>query len=88
MKVSIKKLCLDILKPHKPNIVDLSAELCRIPGVHGAEIATHEIDKNTETIKLTLEGSNLDYTQICHTIEQSGGVIHAVNQVSAAKSKK
>jgi len=88
MRISIRKLTLDVLKPHKPTIVDLSAELCRLSGAEAVDISAHEIDKNTETVKLTLTGPGLNYPMIRQVIEQSGGVIHSVNEVSASKSKK
>ena len=88
MKASIKKLSLEVLKARKPTIIDLSTQLCRMPGTSNADITLDESDKNTETINLTIEGSDLNYSQISHLIEQSGGVIHSINQVSAAKSKK
>jgi hypothetical protein len=53
--------------------------------VSGVNISLKEVDQNTESISVTLEGDNLDYDNIKEILEQAGAVIHSIDQVVAGK---
>ncbi len=78
----LRRVVLDVLKPHSPSLPEFATNLASIPGVKGANVTLIEIDKETETIKVTIEG-RLDYPRIRASIEEWGGVIHSVDEVSA-----
>jgi len=84
MGTTVKKLKLDVIKPHTPGIIDLTTMLLALPGVEGVRTKLFETEKSTETIKLDLEGK-LDYQSIKKLIEDNGGVIHSLNTVVAGK---
>ncbi|MDH5779717.1 MAG: DUF211 domain-containing protein, partial [Candidatus Bathyarchaeota archaeon] len=48
----IRRLVLDVLKPHNPGIVELSKELSELDGVEGVNILTYEIDQKVENVKI------------------------------------
>jgi len=81
----IKRIVLDVLKPHHPSIVELSKRISAIDGVMGVNCSLDEVDQETESIKITVEGPNLDFDQIDGVIRFSGAVIHSVDSVSAGK---
>jgi hypothetical protein len=81
-KSKLRRLVLDVLKPHSPSLPEFAANLTSISGVKGANVTLIEIDKDTETLKVTLEGK-LDYQSIRSAIEDWGGVVHSVDEVSA-----
>jgi hypothetical protein len=81
----IKRLVLDVLKPHHPSLVDLARRLSVSEGVSGVNISLDEVDQETESIKITIEGNNIDFDAICTIIEDSGAVVHSVDSVSAGK---
>jgi hypothetical protein len=81
-KGKLKRLVLDVLKPHSPSLPEFASNLISISGVKGANVTLIEIDKDTETLRVTLEGK-LDYPSIRSAIEDWGGVIHSVDEVSA-----
>ncbi|MFP4546377.1 MAG: DUF211 domain-containing protein [Methanomassiliicoccales archaeon] len=81
----IKRLVLDVLKPHHPSIVELSERLGMLDGVSGVNLTLDEVDQETESIKITIEGSAIDYEMIQQTIAESGAVIHSVDSVSSGK---
>ncbi len=83
---NIRKLVLDVLKPHSPTLPEFAAKLGAVPGVSGANVTLIEIDKDTETVKVTVEGE-LDYGKIRAAIEEWGGVIHSVDEVSTGSFK-
>jgi len=79
----IRRLVLDVLKPHNPGIVDLSKELSELDGVEGVNIITYEIDQKVENVKIILGGSNIDFKMVREKLESLGAVIHSVDEVAA-----
>jgi len=84
----LKKIVLDVLKPLKgPSIVELAQTLSDSKGVHRVTIVVNEIDVETVTLTITIEGSNIDFEAVRSIIERLGGVIHSVDQVVAESSR-
>jgi hypothetical protein len=81
----IKRLILDVLKPHNPSIVDVSRQLSDLNGVSGVNCELEEVDKETDSIKITIEGTDIGYEDVEKTLESMGAVIHSVDGVSAGK---
>jgi len=53
--------------------------------VSGLNISLKEVDQNTESITITLEGDDLKYDSIKEILEQAGAVIHSIDQVVAGR---
>lgn len=81
----IKLLILDVLKPHTPSIIEISRQLGELEGVSGVNCMLEEVDQETESIKITIEGTDIDFSNVEKTIEQMGAVIHSIDCVSAGK---
>ncbi|MBN2111204.1 MAG: DUF211 domain-containing protein [Methanosarcinaceae archaeon] len=81
----IRRLVLDVLKPHHPSIVEFSKILSVIDGVYGVNLSLYEVDQQTETVKITIEGENLDYEEIKDSIENLGAVIHSIDEIAAGQ---
>ena len=81
----LRRLVLDVLKPHNPSILDLSNKLSKLKGVDGVNIITIEIDKEVENVKVVLEGTNIKFNKVKRILEDSGGAIHSVDEVVAGK---
>ncbi len=81
----IRRLVLDVLKPHKPNIVELSKRVSVTRGVFGVNCTLDEVDQETETIKITIEGDDINFEAVVKAIESSGGVIHSIDSVATGK---
>jgi len=86
-KQKIKVIEIDVLKPHKPSIVELGKALCKIKSVGNANISVYTIDEKTESIKATLEGDNIDFDEVQKTIDLYGAVIHSIDKVIVGKKK-
>ncbi len=78
-------MVLDVLKPHNPSIVELSKRLSNISGVAGVNCTLEEVDQDTESIKITIEGPSVDFPRVEKAIRECGAVIHSVDSVSAGK---
>ncbi|MDI6888625.1 MAG: DUF211 domain-containing protein [Methanocellales archaeon] len=81
--VGIQRLVLDVLKPHRPSMMDLAKQLSELKGVTGVNLSLYEVDQETENIKITIEGNDLDYKKVEVIIEELGAVIHSVDGVAA-----
>lgn len=82
---TIKLLVLDALKPHKPNIVELGTALAKANGIENLDISVYAVDEKTESVKIVLEGDNLDFETIRKEVEDFGAVIHSVDKVAVGK---
>ncbi len=81
----LRKVVLDVLKPHSPDIVSFAKELSNIKGVGGVNISVYEMDKEVENVKITLSGQFPDIDTIKKTISNSGATIHSIDEVIAGK---
>ena len=81
----IRRIVLDVLKPHTPRLTDLALMLTRDERVNGVNVTVKEVDANTESITITLEGDDLQFASIKEILEQAGAVIHSIDQVVAGK---
>ena len=80
---SIKRVILDVLKPHKPSIIELAKRISAIEGISGVNISLEEVDAETDSVKITIEGTNISYDAVKSEIEECGAVIHSIDGVSA-----
>jgi len=74
---------LDVLKPHEPILPHFAEELTKTPHVTEVNISVIEMDVDTQKLKITILGNDIDYEDVCDTIEKNGGAIHSVDKVSA-----
>jgi len=81
----IRRLVLDVLKPHKPTILSLADKLGDLEGVQGVDITLFEIDNKVENIKVTIEGTDVDYERVAAVVQDAGGSIHSIDKVSTGR---
>jgi hypothetical protein len=81
----IRRIVLDVLKPHSPRLTDLALMISQDERVSGLNISLKEVDQNTESITITLEGDDLKFDSIKDILEQAGAVIHSIDQVVAGR---
>ena len=79
------KMVLDVLKPHQPSIVEMSKLLGELDGVRTVNTVIREVDADTETVVLSVEGKMLNYDAVLDVIEQCGASVHSVDEVSVEK---
>jgi hypothetical protein len=81
----IKRLVLDVLKPHKPTIIEMSRRLSALKGVEGVSCSLDEVDQDTESVLVTIEGGSVNYESVEDTLRELGAVIHSVDIVASGK---
>ena len=80
-KVLIRRLVLDVLKPHQPRIDVLALALGVLPGIESVNITRTETDSSTEGIIATIVGNDLNFEEIKETLREYGSSIHSVDEV-------
>ncbi|MCE4624614.1 MAG: DUF211 domain-containing protein [Desulfurococcales archaeon] len=86
MVAPVRRLVLDILKPLKGlSIIDVGREIASLPGVDGVNVTVREIDVETVTLSMTIEGTDIDFNKVKEKLEELGCIIHSVDQVVAGK---
>ncbi|BAA79655.2 conserved hypothetical protein [Aeropyrum pernix K1] len=86
MPAPLRKVVLDVLKPIRgPSIIDVSREVAALPGIEGVNITVKEIDVETVTLTMTIEGSDIDYGSVEKKLEELGCIVHSIDQAVAGK---
>jgi hypothetical protein len=80
-KPKITHLELDVLKPHQPPLPEFAAFMGEMDGVTKIDISVVEMDEKTESLKVIVDGTDLDYEGLRSHMARQGAVIHSVDQV-------
>jgi len=83
---NIRRVVLDVLKPHIPSMVELAEQLADIEGIDGVDVSLTEMDQKVENVKITCEGDSINYEEVEKIIIQNGASIHSLDKVSAGAS--
>ncbi|WP_420183032.1 DUF211 domain-containing protein (plasmid) [Haloarcula sp. KBTZ06] len=83
---AVRRLVIDVLKPHDPPLLMFTDQLAEIECVEGITSSLIELDQEVQNVKLTFEGEELDFEAIEETIENLGGSVHSVDQVACGDS--
>ena len=86
MAKGIIRIVLDFLKPHEPTLPYFAKYLSELDCIEGVNVTLMEIDKETENIKVTIQGSELNFEGISQAIEEYGGSIHSIDEVVAGRT--
>jgi len=79
--VLVKRLVLDVLKPHQPNALEFSQALAKAGGDYRVCITVLEVDENTETLQVVVEGDAIDFDAVQSGISDLGGSLHSIDEV-------
>jgi hypothetical protein len=87
MAVHIKRMIIDSLKPRETTILDLSKALCDVKGVEEVDITVTEVDVKTETIKITVRGSDISYEELTKVMSEYGATIRSLDEINVSRAK-
>ncbi len=79
----IRRLILDVLKPHHPNVVELAGALSAQGADYAVTINVLEMDDKTETLEVVVEGSDIHFDRLVERITELGGSLHSIDEVVA-----
>lgn len=82
----IKRIVLDILKPHEPSIRVLAEKLAEMRGVDIVDVTMHDVDSKVEVAKVTIEGTDIDYDKIKDVLQDNAATIRGVDRVTTGRA--
>jgi len=77
----IKRIVLDVLKPHLPRGIEFSTALAELGPGYKVNYKVIEVDEKTETVIIAIEGDNINFDLIRDTVSQLGGSLHSVDEI-------
>jgi hypothetical protein len=83
---AVRRLVLDTLKPHEPNIIELAQQISELPGVGSVNISIYEMDRKVENAKITIEGKDIDFSEVESLIRDLGGTVHSIDEAVAGQA--
>ena len=85
--VLVKRLVLDVLKPHTPNSLEFARALAEQGAGYHVKFTVVEVDENTETVVIVIEADDIQFDAIANTINQLGGSLHSIDEVEVVNSQ-
>jgi hypothetical protein len=79
------KIVLDVLKPREIPVYHLATSLAELENVQLVTVDVIEVDVKTETVKLTVEGTNLDINDVLRHLEETGCSVRSIDSVAVKK---
>ncbi len=86
--VLVKRLTLDVLKPHQPNALEFSQAIAEAGGDYRVCVTVIEVDENTETLQVVVEGEAIDFDALQSSISALGGSLHSIDEVEVESSRQ
>lgn len=77
----IKRLILDVLKPHQPNALEFAQAIAKTGQDYQVLLTVLEVDEKTESLEIEIQGNTIDFDVIQSTINGMGGSLHSIDQV-------
>ena len=77
----VKRIVLDVLKPHNPNSLDFAKALADQKNQCNVKLTVEEMDEKTESITLEIEGEDIQFNVIVDIIKNLGGSLHSIDMV-------
>jgi hypothetical protein len=82
----IKVVILDVLKLRTSSLPLFATFLAELESVKKVEVTLVEINAKTDSLKVVLYGSGIDYNALKEHVGRDGAVIHSVDQVNVQKT--
>ena len=79
--LAIKRLILDVLKPHQPNALEFCQAIAKAGDDCRVKLSVIEVDEKTETLVIEISGDSLDFNLIQAAISEIGGSLHSIDEV-------
>lgn len=79
--VLVKKLVLDVLKPHQPNALDFCKALADVGENYSVNLMVIAVDEKTESVQVIVEASSIDFDALQQVINKMGASLHSIDEV-------
>jgi len=82
----IKRVVLDVLKPHQPNALEFAGVIADRHSGCRVKVTVIEVDEKTEIMVVTIESNDIPYDAIVDTITGLGAFIHSIDEVEVSST--
>jgi len=82
----IKRVVLDVLKPHQPNALEFASIIADKHSGCRVTVTVTEIDEKTETTVIGIESDDIPYKAIVETITSMGASVHSIDEVEVSSA--
>ena len=79
-----KQLVLDVLKPHKPDVLEFARAIAASGPDYRVQLTVIEMDDKTETLQIIIDGADLQLDSIVAAIHEMGGSLHSIDGVNVS----
>lgn len=76
----VRRLVLDILKPHHPNSLEFACRLSE-SCIGQIKVTVKEVDEQTESILVEVAGNDISFNDIQTAITAMGASLHSIDEV-------
>lgn len=83
---SVRRLVLDVLKPHHPDSLEFCQRLAALGSDYRVQLTVVEVDENTETTRIIVEGVDVDFHRLRDAITEMGASLHSIDEVEVTGS--
>ena len=77
----VKRVVLDVLKPHRPNALEFAEAIAKVNAAYYVKLTVLAVDADTESIEVIIEANSIDFVAVQSVIGEIGGSIHSIDQV-------
>jgi uncharacterized protein len=78
-------LVLDVLKPYEPSVIEMANDISDLEGINGTNVTVMEIDREVESVKITIKGDDIVFAEVRKVIEKDGATIHSIDKVACGE---
>ena len=82
--VRVKRLVLDVLKPHEPNSLEFARAIAQRVDNCKVSLTVSEVDDKTATAVVVVEGQDIAFDAVLDAIATMGGSLHGIDQVEVS----
>lgn len=80
---SVRRLVLDVLKPHQPNALEFAYRLASVNSGQ-VKVTVLAVDEHTESLQIEMIGDELLIDQIQGAITEMGASLHSIDEVDVS----
>jgi hypothetical protein len=82
---TLKRIVLDVLKPHHPNALDFAGAIADgTGGCCRVRVTVTEVDEKTESTVVAIEGDDIPYRDFVEVITRLGASVHSIDEVEVS----
>jgi len=84
---TIKRIVLDVLKPHTPNIVEFAERIADGNSDCRVQVTVSAMDEKTESLIVLITGENIEFDAVVGALKSMGASLHSIDDVEVVHSE-